>query len=47
LGEFLERPLIEIPLMAQTHGIVNVFGFSLCGLAAWVLETRTLRQSEQ
>jgi hypothetical protein len=40
LGEFLERPLIEIPLMAQTHGIVNVFGFSLCGLAGLLLEAR-------
>jgi hypothetical protein len=27
--------LIDIPQMAMTHGILNAFGFSLCGLIAW------------
>lgn len=29
--------LIDIPQMAMTHGILNAFGFSLCGLVAWCL----------
>lgn len=29
--------LIDIPQMAMTHGILNAFGFSLCGLLAWCL----------
>ena len=27
--------LVDIPQMAMTHGILNAFGFSLCGLVAW------------
>jgi hypothetical protein len=34
VGQLLERPLVTIPQMIWTHGIANVFGFSLCGLAA-------------
>lgn len=29
--------IIDIPQMAMTHGIANAFGFSLCGLTAWVI----------
>lgn len=29
--------LIDIPQMAMTHGIVNAFGFALCGLTAWAI----------
>lgn len=29
--------LIDIPQMAMTHGILNAFGFSLCGLVGWCL----------
>jgi hypothetical protein len=32
--------LIDIPQMAMTHGILNAFGFSLCGLIAWCLVNR-------
>ncbi|MFN2513789.1 MAG: YndJ family protein [Pyrinomonadaceae bacterium] len=32
--------LIDIPQMAMTHGILNAFGFSLCGLVAWCLVNR-------
>lgn len=27
--------LIDIPQMAKTHGLLNAFGFVLCGLIAW------------
>ncbi len=29
--------IIDIPQMAVTHGILNAFGFSLCGLLAWTI----------
>ena len=29
--------IIDIPQMAMTHGLINAFGFTLCGLAAWSL----------
>jgi hypothetical protein len=32
--------LIDIPQMAMTHGILNAFGFSLCGLVAWCFVNR-------
>jgi hypothetical protein len=32
--------LIDIPLMAQTHGVLNALGFSLCGMLAWTIEAR-------
>jgi hypothetical protein len=35
LGEFLGQSWVFIPKMAATHGAMNVFGFSLCGLLAW------------
>lgn len=27
--------IIDIPQMAQLHGLINAFGFTLCGLLAW------------
>lgn len=30
-----KKLLVDIPLMAMTHGIANAFGFALCGLLAW------------
>ncbi len=36
-GEFLGQSWILIPRMAETHGLANVFGFSLCGLIALLL----------
>lgn len=32
LGEFTGRAWVQIPYMAQTHGVINVVGFALCGL---------------
>ena len=29
--------IIDIPRMAMTHGIVNAFGFALCGLLGWLI----------
>ena len=29
--------IIDIPHMAMSHGILNAFGFSLCGLLAWAI----------
>jgi YndJ-like protein len=29
--------IVDIPQMAMTHGVINAFGFALCGLAAWAL----------
>ncbi len=29
--------VIDIPHMAMTHGVINAFGFALCGLVAWSL----------
>ena len=33
---FSKRLIVDIPQMAMTHGIVNSFGFALCGLTAWL-----------
>jgi hypothetical protein len=32
-----KKLIIDIPQMALTHGMINAFGFSLCGLLAWSL----------
>lgn len=32
-----KKLIIDIPQMAMTHGLVNAFGFALCGLIAWTL----------
>lgn len=38
LGEYIGVTIVHIPKMAQTHGVINVFGFALCGLVAlWLL----------
>ena len=34
IGEFRERPIVEIPSMAWSHGILNGIGFATCGLLA-------------
>lgn len=44
LGEYLVRAFIDIPQMARTHGVINTFGFSLCGLVACCLESDRLRR---
>lgn len=30
--------IIDIPHMAMSHGVINAFGFSLCGLLAWAID---------
>lgn len=40
LGEFLRTGWLSIPEMARSHGILNAFGFVLCGLLARTLEGR-------
>jgi len=32
-----QKLIVDIPQMAMTHGIINAFGFALCGLVAWTL----------
>ena len=32
--------IFDIPQMAMTHGVINAFGFVLCGLIAWSLQNR-------
>jgi len=32
-----KKLIVDIPQMARSHGIINAFGFSLCGLLAWWL----------
>lgn len=39
-GFYTGRTWISIPRMAQTHGILNGIGFSLCGLLAWTVDRR-------
>jgi YndJ-like protein len=31
----VKKLIIDIPQMALTHGMINAFGFALCGLLAW------------
>jgi hypothetical protein len=40
LGDLTGRDWISIPQMARTHGFLNGFGFSLCGLIGWNLAGR-------
>jgi hypothetical protein len=37
LGEFIGFQVVQIPLMIATHGVANVFGFSVLGLVAFSL----------
>lgn len=32
-----KKLILDIPRMAMTHGIVNAFGFTLCGLLGWTI----------
>jgi hypothetical protein len=38
--------IIDIPHMAMTHGVINAFGFALCGLIAWSLVPLDSRSSQ-
>lgn len=39
-GQHVNVPVLSIPDMARTHGLVNALGFTLCGLAAHRLAPR-------
>ena len=41
IGQYLEKPLLEIPLMIPLHGIANSVGFSLAGLYGWSVVRRS------
>jgi hypothetical protein len=40
VGRYRAVETLTIPLMAQVHGAPNAFGFVLCGLLAWLIESR-------
>jgi len=46
VGDFTGHELITIPQMAASHGILNSFGFALCGLIAWTLVSGERRSPE-
>ena len=37
VSKFAHAPVLSIPQMIQVHGLLNGFGFVLCGLLAWNL----------
>jgi hypothetical protein len=39
VADFLGSDALPIPLMAQTHGLLNAFGFCLLGLLGWLIES--------
>jgi hypothetical protein len=39
--------ILDIPQMAMTHGILNAFGFALCGLLGWTLVSSTRKSPAQ
>jgi hypothetical protein len=48
-----QKLIIDIPQMAKTHGLINAFGFAVCGLVAWALimnssskDTESLRRKK-
>ena len=38
IGDWLHRDWLVIPQVAQTHGVLNALGFSLCGILGWLIE---------
>ena len=36
-GRWLPTPAPSIPVMVWTHGLLNAFGFALCGVCGWLL----------
>ncbi len=40
IGRYKGITTVTIPLMAQAHGLSNAFGFVLCGLLAWLIESQ-------
>lgn len=44
IGRYAAITTVTIPLMARVHGLINAFGFVLCGLLAWLIEFRNRRR---
>lgn len=44
-GQHVDVPVLSIPDMARTHGLVNALGFTLCGLAGHRLAQRSPRDA--
>jgi len=47
LGDCRDEVWVSIPQMARTHGILNAFGFSLCGLLGWNLAAQEQRHAQR
>jgi hypothetical protein len=45
-GQYWDVPVLSIPDMARTHGVVNALGFTLCGLAGRHLAGRVAPEPE-
>jgi hypothetical protein len=45
VSEWLHRDWVVIPQVAQTHGVLNALGFSLCGVLGWLIECAPTSQS--
>jgi len=37
--------ILDIPQMAMTHGLLNSFGFSFCGLLAWAIQSSSTERT--
>ena len=46
MGEYIGEELISIPMMASTHGVINVLGFTLCGGAGLVMLLRSRKDHQ-
>jgi hypothetical protein len=46
-GHIFGFPSLDIQRMAELHGTLNAVGFSLLGLIAWTLQSRTPKRSLQ
>jgi hypothetical protein len=38
VADFRGSDILPIPQMARTHGLLNAFGFCMCGLLGWLVE---------
>ncbi len=43
-GRFTGSPILDIPSMIATHGMLNAVGFALCGLIGWRFHDRAMRR---
>jgi hypothetical protein len=45
ITEYLNWPVLSIPQMVWFHGTLNAFGFTLCGLLGWYLQSNREAES--